>query len=195
MTDTDPSNVLQAASAPWEEAPLAAKLVPLVQIMLGVIARCQDALLQEDAETLHVIRGTLAHLTGPQHALSATGEPWPIIQSGLNGLLDHVLDSPEQAHALKALLGPGATATMAGAPAAWRNLGHHEELARWFHRLATALHDTHPRAVEMLRLRFSGLGSREIADRLRLPFRLVHRVLGNIRSRARRLEACEEPAA
>jgi hypothetical protein len=34
----------------------------------------------------------------------------------------------------------------------------------------------------MLQLRLTGLGSREIADRLDLPFRLVRHVLNNLRS-------------
>jgi hypothetical protein len=44
-------------------------------------------------------------------------------------------------------------------------------------------------------LRFTGLGSREIADRTQLPFRLVHQVLEEVRSRVVDLGGCEETIA
>ena len=47
------------------------------------------------------------------------------------------------------------------------------------------LREVHPRAVEMLRLRFSGLGTREIAERLELPVRLVRRALVELVQRER----------
>ena len=133
--DTDTRNTQERASFAGDEEPLAAEFVPLVQIMLGVIGRCHDALLQDEAETLHVIRSTLRHVCGSEHQ---------------------------------------------------------EELAHWFHGLSSVLKETHPRAVEILRLRFSGLDSRGIAARLNLPFRLVQHVLADLASRGVRFEVCRE---
>jgi hypothetical protein len=192
---TDHKNAPQAAGTGGHKSPLVVDLAPLVQIMLGVINRCHDALLQEDFETLHVLRGTLAHLCGPQPPMATDGVTWSIMCHELDRLLDHVLKSPDQPQPQRALLGPAAQSDLAATPASWRNLAHQDELALWFHSLGVLLRESHPRAIEMLRLRFSGLGSRAIADRLKLPFRLVEQVLTDLRQRGVQLACAQEPAA
>jgi hypothetical protein len=158
------------------------ELVPLVQIMLSVIGRCQEALLQDQAETLLVIRGTLTHLLGPEQPCAEGGKAWPAIACELERLLARALESTERAQPQRALAG-GALGAAANTGANVLALPYHQELAACFHRLSVALQESHPRAVEMLRLRFSGLGSREIAERLHLPFRLVEQVFSAIRQR------------
>jgi DNA-directed RNA polymerase specialized sigma24 family protein len=106
---------------------------------------------------------------------------WPEVHDELERLLASALSQPERARSQQALFGaPRHAAAPVSAAASGARVAHHDELAHWFSQLATTLNDAHPRAVEMLGLRLTGLGSREIAERLDLPFRLVDRVLGAV---------------
>lgn len=181
---TDQRDAPHATGRAADEWPFADELVSLMHTMLGVIGRCHDALLQEESETLYVLRGTLAQLCGPELPAATSGAPWASLHGELGRLLDRVLESPHEARPQRSILGAAPSAALATLSASHQHHAHLDNLAQWFHALATLLDESHPRALDMLRLRFSGLGSREIAERMNLPFRLVERVLSDTRQRA-----------
>jgi hypothetical protein len=115
------------------------------------------------------------------------------VQHELDRLLACALSEPERTCSQQDLCGapPPAAKSVSAAPSGAR-LAHLDGLARWFAQLAMTLNAAHPRAVEMLGLRLTGLGSREIAERLGLPFRLVDRVLGVLRVQLAAPEVREE---
>lgn len=164
-------------------------LVPLMEIMLSTIERCQAAVLQDESENLLVLRGMLRQLIGGTSRAAGLVRLDPPsrttrVTQRLAALLSRVLRQPEDSFPRAALQRdhPHSGASPGGEPIECPSLAELDPLARWFQALAQRLRATHPCAVPMLRLRFLGLGSEAIAERLQLPPRLVQQVLVDVRS-------------
>jgi hypothetical protein len=172
------SDFVEEADGRLAGAPLPRDLLPLLKTMLEVIQRCQEAVLQEEEETEAVIRAAVQSVFGDSAAADWAASEY--FSRGLDGLLQRVLKRPDEAFATGAMLvGNGAAPAHARlAPCCGELRADPEVVANWFCALALRMRDVHPQAAEMLRMRFCGLGSREIAERLQMPVRLVGHVLG-----------------
>jgi hypothetical protein len=163
--------------------PFDAMAVSLMETMLGVLQHCQEAVLQDDNESWSVIwqvLGRLVAVAGPNecHSTRAPSGPDGCITKELEQLLQRLLESTDEAFARNALV---ADNVQIHTDRAIQHPLDLESLASWFHVLGSRLSDTHPQAVAILRHRLAGLGTREVAERLQLPTRLVLQVLERIR--------------
>jgi hypothetical protein len=103
------------------------------------------------------------------------------LRSALNQLVDQLLDDGQsapseycRAHPLSADLAPP------DAPAGCEEV--ETALRSWIEGLGGAFREVHPTAIEIVALRRDGFQDRDIAERLKLPLRLVRRIMVDVQA-------------
>lgn len=158
-------------------------LVALAKTMLDTVVRCHEAVLQDDHETLTVIRHVAGHVLATSSALDGASFAAADLERSLQELFAFVVRAPEEPLTDRTLCTGFAPPNPAAVSlAAASEPGCEEVIAQWFWALSRELDAIHPQAAQMLCLRLLGLGSRQIAERLVLPPRLVRRVFQAARS-------------
>jgi len=148
------------------------EIVALARAMLDTIVKCHEAVLQDDGETLTVIRHVLEQVRVPAE-----------LERNVKSLLAFVVQTHEEPLSERSLSGNCLRPISAvGAPGNGCEQRPDEMFAMWFCTLSQELIAAHPQAAQMLRLRLLGLDSRHIADRLQLPPRLVRHLFHTIGS-------------
>lgn len=147
--------------------------------MLDVIVRCQEAVLQDDHETLTVIQYAVRQVF-------ATGSmPVDVVSEGnVKALLAFAVQTHEVPLVQRSFVNSALPMTIAGTRDAYSAQSREETFANWVFSLSQTLNATHPQAVQMLRDRLLGLDSREIAARHELPRLLVQRLFDALSSSA-----------
>jgi hypothetical protein len=155
-----------------------------VRTILETIVACEEAVLQDEAETQTVIGEAV------RYALAAQGPQLKMLDQAADvpalvaALVHFAVQSHHQPLAERSLQGMAVEPTIVIPPAATSlTAAHHDALANWFCGLQASLHAIHPLAGQILRARLAGFDSRVIAERLELPPGLVRRVLLTIGSR------------
>lgn len=158
-------------------------ILALARTMLDMIVRCHEAVLQDEQETLAVIRHGLKQVRAANSEINECFRSAAELEGDVKALLAFVVQTPEQPLIERSASAGLASRILAAEARDDRCEQTSEEtIANWFFGLSQELNGVHPQAAQMLRLRLLGLDRRQIAERLQLPPRLARHLFHVISS-------------